>query len=90
MTSAWVAIWKELAPSIKSIKQTETNVVSMSATVSKFKVGNRARLIYNSDFPLIESQGGIHTIYAVDGDRVQLAYFAPWVPEDQLDLVLDF
>ena len=32
MTSAWVAIWKELAPSIKSAKQTETSVVSMSAS----------------------------------------------------------
>lgn len=89
MTSAWVAIWKELAPSIKSAKQIETTVVPMSAT-SKFKVGDRAQLIYNSDFPLIESQGGIHTIYAIDGDRVQLAYFAPWVPQNQLDLVMEF
>lgn len=90
MTSAWIAIWKELGDRIKSIKQLESNAIPMSAPVSKFKVGDRAQLIYNSDFPLIESQGGIHTIYAIDGDRVQLAYFAPWVPENQLDLVLEF
>ncbi len=101
MTAGWLAVKLQYRVDIKRLKlefqyispiakekDVQTSpAIETQVVASPFKKSDRVRLIYNSNYPLIESQGGDLVVWDVQGDRVQLEYFAPWIPFDQLELV---
>lgn len=94
LISAWKAIKFELEKEIVAIKEKETIAVKAVTEAllhdkPLFQIGDPVKLIENSDFPLIESIGGSHTVSKVSGNYIRLAYFSPWIPAPQL-VLLDF
>ena len=86
MTSAWVAIWKELAPSIKSVKQTETTIVPMSATESNFKVGDKVEWTGYTAMQSYICQYFPLEVLSIDGDMVHLELMSSPVPVSEVVL----
>jgi hypothetical protein len=86
MTSAWVAIWKELAPSIKSAKQTETNLAPMSAPTTKIKVGDKVEWTGYTAMQSYICQWFPLEVLSIDGDMAYLELISFPVPVAEIVL----
>lgn len=86
MTSAWIAIWKELAPNIKSIKQTETNVAAMSAPTTNIKVGDKVEWTGYTPMQSYICQWFPLEVLSIDGDMAHLELMSFSVPVSEIVL----
>lgn len=86
MTSAWIAIWKELGDRIKSVKQTETNIFSMSAPTPKIKVGDKAEWTGYTPLQSYICQWFPLEVLSIDGDMVHLELMEFSVPISEVVL----
>ena len=86
MTSAWVAIWKELAPRIKSLKQTESNIVPMSAPTLEFKVGDKVEWTGYTPMQSYICQWFPLEVLSIDGDMAYLELISFPVPVSEVVL----
>lgn len=86
MTSAWVAIWKELGDRIRSIKQSETSILSMSTSAPIFKVGDKVEWTGYTPLQSYICQWFPLEVLSIDGGMVHLELMEFSVPISEVVL----